>query len=405
MADQTSPKIRCEDIWKVFGPGGERIVSNWDQYKGMDKVERLEKTGCVVGTRQATFQVNEGEIFCLMGLSGSGKSTLVRCINRLHEPTAGKVFIDNQDITSLSSFELRKIRREKTAMVFQHFALLPHRKLVKNAAFGLEVQGVEKKQREKKAYEALELVGLKGWENSYPYELSGGMQQRVGLARALATNPEILLMDEAFSALDPMIKRQMQDEFVKLIKKVKKTIVFVTHDLHEALRIANHIAIMKDGHIEQQGTPAEIVLRPAKGYVEEFVKDLPKTKFITARDIMQPPDIWVMPDNFNRDQVIHKMNESYLRFAFLVDENHRVLNPVDYFSLKTILDPPPRAKDIPQDELSPYQQMVSVSPDTFLEALLVKAATTKVPLVVNDDQGRLQGIISRETILTALQSA
>ena len=405
MAHDTTAKIKCEDIWKVFGDQGQDIIKDWGRYKDMNKVERLKKTGCVVGTRQASFQVAKGEIFCLMGLSGSGKSTLLRCINRLHEPTAGKVFIDNQDITALSGLELREIRRQKTGMVFQHFALLPHRRLVKNAAFGLEIQGLEKKEREKKAYEALELVGLKGWEKSYPYELSGGMQQRVGLARALATNPEILLMDEAFSALDPLIKRQMQDEFVKLIKKVKKTIVFVTHDLHEALRIANHIAIMKDGAIVQQGTPAEIILNPAKGYVEEFVKDLPKTKFITAQDIMQAPDKWILSVGSTSEELTNKMSENNLRYAFIVDENQKIQDTVDYFDLTLLNGSSRSVEDIPKDRRSTHYPTLSVSGDTFLESLLNKAADTKVPIVVNDSQGKIQGVISRETILTALQSA
>ncbi|MBU1345090.1 MAG: glycine betaine/L-proline ABC transporter ATP-binding protein [Proteobacteria bacterium] len=405
MKDRIHPKIRCENVWKVFGHGAENIVSNWEQYKTMNKVERLEKTGCVVGTRSATFEVAPGKIFCLMGLSGSGKSTLLRCINRLHEPSFGKVFIDDQEITSLNPQEMRTVRREKTGMVFQHFALLPHRRLIDNAAFGLEVQGLDKKTREQKACEALELVGLKGWEKSYPYELSGGMQQRVGLARALATNPEILLMDEAFSALDPLIKRQMQDEFVKLIKKVKKTILFVTHDLHEALRIANHIAIMKDGAIVQQGTPAQIVLNPAKGYVEEFVKDLPKTKFITARDIMQKPDMWVMPVGSTSEELLNKMNKNNLRYAFLVDENQQIKCTVDYFSLRSSNGSSISIADIPKDQLSPYYPLITVSGNTFLESLLNKAADTKVPIVVTDSQGRIEGVISRETMLVSLQSA
>ncbi len=405
MEDEISPKIKCENVWKVFGPTAEDIIKNWDQYKEMNKVERLAKTSCVVGTREASFQIQQGEIFCLMGLSGSGKSTLLRCINRLHEPTAGKVIIDGQDITALSGLDLRKVRREKMGMVFQHFALLPHRRLVANAGFGLEVQGVSKIEREKKAYEALELVGLKGWEKSYPFELSGGMQQRVGLARALATNPEILLMDEAFSALDPLIKRQMQDEFVKLIKKVKKTIVFVTHDLHEALRIANHIAIMKDGAIVQQGTPAQIVLNPAKGYVEEFVQDLPKTKFITAGDIMDSPDDWLLPINSSLQEILGKMNEKNLRFSFLVDENGQIQETVDYFSTNSFADSHTSVKDVPAGQLSPHYKRESVTSDTFLESLLSTAANTKVPIVVNDKQGKVQGIISRETILNSLQSA
>lgn len=340
-----------------------------------------------------------------MGLSGSGKSTLIRCINRLHEPTAGKVFIDGRDVTALNNLELREVRREKTGMVFQHFALLPHRRLVNNAAYGLEVQGVDKKKREKKAYEALELVGLKGWEKSYPFELSGGMQQRVGLARALATNPEILLMDEAFSALDPLIKRQMQDEFVKLIKKVKKTIIFVTHDLHEALRIADHIAIMKDGAIVQQGRPSEIVLNPIKGYVEEFVKDLPKTKFITAQDIMEKPDKWIIPANSSIEEAMSILSENMLRFGFLVDENKQIINVLDYYSMISISEKSKTCSELGKDSLCSEFPLVSAEKETFLEELLSRATDTKAPIVINDSNGCVQGAISRETLLTSLQTA
>jgi len=223
MNQNSSTRIRCVDLWKVFGPNPERVIDQWSMLDpDITKTELLDKTGCVVGVRDASFSIAEGEIFVLMGLSGSGKSTLLRCINRLHEPTHGKVFIDDQEVTSLSFQELRNLRSKKTGMVFQHFALLPHRRVIENVGYGLEIQGIGKAKRESKAMESLELVGLKGWEKSYPHELSGGMQQRVGLARALATDPEILLMDEAFSALDPLIRRQMQDEFINLIKVVKR---------------------------------------------------------------------------------------------------------------------------------------------------------------------------------------
>ena len=405
MAAESSYKIRCETVWKVFGPDPKRIIENWESHREMDKVERLKETGCVVGTREATFNVERGEIYCLMGLSGSGKSTLLRCINRLHEPTAGKVFIDNEEITALSGLKLRELRRKKTSMVFQHFALLPHRRLLRNAAFGLEIQGVDKGEREKKAHEALELVGLKGWEKSYPYELSGGMQQRVGLARALATDPEILLMDEAFSALDPLIRRQMQDEFVKLIKKVKKTIVFVTHDLNEALRIAGHLAVMKDGEIVQQGTPADIVLHPETDYVAEFVRDLPKIKFITANDIMQKPEKWLVKAGESISSIYNKMDKEYLRFAFIVGEDQRIQNVVDYFRLMGESgienpDAPP-----PGNRLSSDFPLISATPNTFLEDLLTEGAKSKVPIVIKNQEDRVVGIIPRETLLTALTSA
>ncbi len=396
-------KIRCENLWKVFGPDPNRIIHNWDQFKGLDKIKLLKETGCVVGTREATFQVEEGEIFCLMGLSGSGKSTLLRCINRLHESTSGSVIIDEMDITQMSDASLRNFRREKTGMVFQHFALLPHRRLLDNASFGLEVQGVAKAEREKKALEALELVGLKGWERSYPYELSGGMQQRVGLARALTTDPEILLMDEAFSALDPLIRRQMQDEFVNLIKKVHKTIVFVTHDLNEALRIAGHIAVMKDGAIVQQGTPAELVLHPENDYVEEFVRDLPKIKFITARDIMEPADRYVVKPDDTAKCIIDGMDRNNMRFNYILAADERIVGGLDYFQIvgENGIDrthAPPSKKRI-------IQNFPTASQNTFLEELLTIGSTSKLPIVVCDEQKRLLGVISREKLLNSLTHA
>lgn len=439
MNDKPSPKITCEDVWKIFGPHPERILANWKNYQGLDKVRLLKETGCIVGTRQATLNVERGEIYCLMGLSGSGKSTLLRCINRLNEPTRGRVLIDDRDITALSQNELREFRRTKTGMVFQHFALLPHRRIINNVAFGLEIQGVPKETREKKAREALEMVGLMGWEKSYPYELSGGMKQRVGLARALANDPEILLMDEAFSALDPLIRRQLQDEFVNLIKKVKKTILFVTHDLNEALRIAGHIAVMKDGGIVQQGTPAEIVLHPAKGYVEEFVRDLPKIKFITAKDIMLAPDPWMIKPEATLESVINQMFAYNLRFAFIEGPDRRIQKVVDYFKLNLQEHPAPpeteelivaeaRASVSPKETSSSAFEasqvkgqvrnrklawetltcdfpLLTIGPETFLEKLLVLGAQTKVPLAVTDPDGRVEGLIPRETLLTALTSA
>ena len=338
-----------------------------------------------------------------MGLSGSGKSTLLRCVNRLHEPTSGQILIDNRDITKLNSTQLRDFRRSKIGMVFQHFALLPHRKVIANVALGLEIQGVSRAKREKKACEAIELVGLKGWENSYPYELSGGMQQRVGLARALTPEPEILLMDEAFSALDPLIRRQLQDEFVNLIKKVNKTIIFVTHDLNEALRIAGHIAIMNDGAIVQQGTPAEIVLHPKPGYVEDFVRDLPKIKFITARDILEDPDPWLLNQDMTLEAVNNFMEKHKQRFAFLVDSDKRVKKIIDYWRLSEIKSD--LHQPCPPEEFKCLFPLEVARPETFLEELLELGAQSTVPIVVNDDHGQVRGIITRETLLVALVAA
>ena len=403
MSDPSDPKIVCNDVWKIFGDNPDCVLQDWDKYEPMDKVQRLSETGCVVGAREATFEVQRGEIYCLMGLSGSGKSTLLRCINRLHEPTKGTITIDGKDITSLNQNALRDFRRGKTGMVFQHFALLPHRRILSNVGLGLEIQGVSKAEREERSRQAIELVGLKGWEKSYPFELSGGMQQRVGLARALTPDPEILLMDEAFSALDPLIRRQLQDEFVDLIKKVQKTIIFVTHDLNEALRIAGHIAIMKDGAIVQQGTPADIVLHPEPGYVEEFVRDLPKIKFITAADIMQQPDDWLLSQDASGQEIYNIMDRKQLRFAFAVDQNKKPVATIDYFKLNGSSQSEAAKPDL--DSLGATFDLCKARPDTFLESLLDMGAKTKVPILVCDDQDVICGVIPREKLLNTLADA
>jgi glycine betaine/proline transport system ATP-binding protein len=285
----TQISVSCKGVWKVYGPKASRIVGSPDA--SLSRQELLEKTGCVAAVRDVSFQVAPGEVFVVMGLSGSGKSTLVRCISRLIEPTTGEVLIDGQNVLTLSEEKLREIRRRKVSMVFQHFGLLPHRRIVDNVAFGLEIQDMDKTERTKRAEEVLETVGLGGWGNSFPDELSGGMQQRVGLARALATDPEIMLFDEPFSALDPLIRRDMQDEVVRLQKEVRKTMIFITHDLLEALKLGDRIAIMKDGHFVQVGTPEEVVSNPADAYVADFIRDVPRTHVLTARTIMAPMQV------------------------------------------------------------------------------------------------------------------
>src|SRR5699024_10662690 len=258
--------------------------------KNKTKDEILEQTGMTVGVNQATFEVEPGEFFVIMGLSGSGKSTLVRLLNRLIEPTSGSVWLDSQDVAGMNKEELRNLRRKKMSMVFQNFALLPHKTILKNTEFGLEIQGVDKEEREKKARESLEMVGLGGYFDKYPNELSGGMQQRVGLARALANDPDILLMDEAFSALDPLIRKDMQDELIVLQSKMKKTVIFITHDLDEALRLGDRIALMRDGSIDQIGTADEILMNPANDYVKRFVEDVNLAKVLTAAHVMKRPE-------------------------------------------------------------------------------------------------------------------
>lgn len=283
-------KINCQQVWKVFGPTPEKIIR--ESSAEMNRADILAKTGHVVGVRNVSFTVQEGEVFCVMGLSGSGKSTLIRCLTRLIEPTSGNITINGQDVLSLNSAELRKLRRTTVSMVFQRFGLFTHRRVLDNVSYGLEVQGWERQARHRQAYQFLDLVGLREWANHFPHELSGGMQQRVGLARALAVNPQILLCDEPFSALDPLIRREMQNELLRLQANLHKTILFITHDFLEAVKLGARIAIMKDGEIVQIGTPQEIIARPINEYVREFTKDVPRANLLTAATIAQPAHLF-----------------------------------------------------------------------------------------------------------------
>jgi glycine betaine/proline transport system ATP-binding protein len=282
----TDSKIVCQGIWKVFGPTPARIAATITPQ--MTRGQVLESTGHVLAVRDVSFDVEEGEIFVVMGLSGSGKSTLIRCLSRLVDPTLGSILVNGEDVTKMNDEQLRLLRRKGMSMVFQRFGLFSHRRVLDNIAYGLEVQGMPKEKRLARAREILELVELHGWENHYPHELSGGMQQRVGLARALAVDPEILLCDEPFSALDPLIRRDMQNELIRLQKNLHKTMVFITHDFLEAIKIGDRIAVMKDGEIVQVGTPEQIVAHPVNDYVREFTKDVPRVKVLTARSVMQP---------------------------------------------------------------------------------------------------------------------
>lgn len=279
--------LTVRNLWKIFGKGSDRIIGTPDA--DLSRADLKDKTGCVCGVKDVSFDVAPGEVFVVMGLSGSGKSTLVRLLTRLIEPTAGEVVMDGLDIVKASESELRNLRRTHTSMVFQHFGLLPHRQVLDNVAYGLEVRGIGKKERRAKAHEIVELVGLKGYEKSYPDQLSGGMQQRVGLARALANDPSLLLFDEPFSALDPLIRRDMQNEVIRLHHELGKTMVFITHDLQEALKLGDRILIMRDGAIVQIGTPDEVVARPADDYVKDFVSEVPKSHVLTLKWVMREP--------------------------------------------------------------------------------------------------------------------
>ncbi|MEX1043954.1 MAG: betaine/proline/choline family ABC transporter ATP-binding protein [Acidimicrobiia bacterium] len=278
--------LEIRHLWKVFGAKADQAIEQAEQGSSRDEI--LAETGCTVAVRDVSFDVRRGETFVVMGLSGSGKSTLIRCVSRLADTSRGQVMLDGVDLTALAENDLREVRRKKLSMVFQHFGLFPHRRVIDNAAYGLEIQGLSRRDRHVRAMEVLETVGLKGWENHFPQQLSGGMQQRVGLARALCVGPEVLFFDEPFSALDPLIRRDMQDELIRLQEEMRGTLVFITHDFAEAIKLGDRIAIMKDGAFDQIGTAAELITRPATPYVEEFTRDIPKAKVLTAADVMRP---------------------------------------------------------------------------------------------------------------------
>ncbi|MDJ0341000.1 glycine betaine/L-proline ABC transporter ATP-binding protein [Streptomyces sp. H10-C2] len=288
----TTPVISVHRLWKVFGPKAATVPES-PELCGLSRRELMERTGCTAAVRDVSFDVSPGEVFVVMGLSGSGKSTLVRCLTRLIEPTAGEVLFEGEDIRGADEKRLRELRRHKFSMVFQHFGLLPHRRVLDNVGYGLEIRGMGRAERNRRAMDVIELVGLAGWEHHYPDQLSGGMQQRVGLARALAGEPDVLFFDEPFSALDPLIRRDMQNEVIRLHREVGKTMVFVTHDLSEALKLGDRILIMRDGRTVQCGTGDELVGAPADDYVREFVRDVPRAQVLTLRWIMRP----VRPDD------------------------------------------------------------------------------------------------------------
>ena len=287
VTKKSAAGLEVHNLWKIFGPGADKIIGTPDA--DLSRADLKAKTGCVAGVKDVSFEVAPGEVFVVMGLSGSGKSTLVRCLTRLIEPTSGTVRIGDNDVTGASESQLRELRRNHVSMVFQHFGLLPHKQVIDNVAYGLEVRGMGKKERRAKAGEVVDLVGLSGYEKNYPDQLSGGMQQRVGLARALAGDPEILLFDEPFSALDPLIRRDMQNEVIRLHHEVGKTMVFITHDLAEALKLGDRIMILRDGEVVQVGTPDEVVGAPADDYVADFTSDVPRSHVLTLKWVMRDP--------------------------------------------------------------------------------------------------------------------
>jgi glycine betaine/proline transport system ATP-binding protein len=392
---EKDPKIRVENLSKIFGAQSKEALKM--MRNGASKEEILDKTGCGVGVANASFTVKEGEIVVVMGLSGSGKSTLVRCINRLIEPTDGKIFIDNQEITSLPNEELRQVRLTKLGMVFQNFALFPHRTVCQNAEYGLEIQGVAPEERRKKAMIALEQVGLKGWEDYHPINLSGGMQQRVGLARALALDPDVLLMDEAFSALDPLIRGDMQDELINLQEKMHKTILFISHDLDEALKLGDRIVLMKDGAIVQIGTAEQILTNPANDYVSRFVENVDITKVLTAGSVMIKPKAVVFLSAHGPKSALRFMQKQGLSQIFVHDEHHKVIGYVT-------ADTASEASQKGETELHHIMEtdFVSVPPDTPAADLIPIMANLPYPLPVVSSGGKLEGVIIRGSLLASL---
>ncbi|MGP4061236.1 quaternary amine ABC transporter ATP-binding protein [Halobacillus sp. H74] len=385
-------KIEVNQMTKIFGSHPKQGVKMLEDGKSKDQI--LEEAGLTVGVNQASFAVEPGEFFVIMGLSGSGKSTLIRLVNRLIEPTSGEVYIDGEDITKMSQGTLIETRRKKLGMVFQKFGLFPHRTVLANVGYGLEIQGINKQEREEKARKSIEDVGLKGYETSYPDQLSGGMQQRVGLARALANDTDILLMDEAFSALDPLIRKEMQDELLHLQKKLGKTILFITHDLDEALKLGDRIAIMKDGRIVQVGTSEEILEKPADDYVSSFVKDVDRSKVLEAHHVMKKPEVLTTYKD-GPHVAVRKMEEAGVSSIFVVDKED------NYKGVLTI-----------DDAIDAYNKKIALEEvvregahitgkDRPLKDLLGIAADTKYPIVVAED-GKLVGIISRVSILSGL---
>lgn len=394
MPEQQSVKIAVRGLVKIFGDAPEQALTLLE--KGESKQTILEKTGQAVGVANASFDVYEGEILVVMGLSGSGKSSLIRCLNRLNEPTRGEILIDGQDIVGLNHHDLLEVRRRKFGMVFQHFALFPHRSIRDNAAYGLEIQGIPLAERTEKAMAALKQVGLEGWEDATPDKLSGGMQQRVGLARALAVDPDVLLMDEAFSALDPLIRRDMQQELLALQSRLRKTIVFITHDLDEALFLGSRIVLMKDARIEQVGTAEEILSNPATAYVERFVAEVDKTKLLTAGTVMRRARTIAFVTDGPRT-VLHKMEEDNLSLLVVVDSEFKLRGVVrDDAALAAVQRGDRSIRDIIEPGVPP------VSLDTPVRELFAPLSQTTMPAPVVDESGTLKGVVMRASLLQGL---
>ncbi len=388
-------EIIVENVTKVFGPRPESVLKLLEE--GASKDEILKKTGHTVGVRDVSFEVKRGEIFVIMGLSGSGKSTLIRCLNLLNRPTRGRITVDGENIVEYGKKQLREFRQNKMAMVFQHFGIFTHRTVLGNVEYGLEVKGVSKEERRRKAREVLGVVGLEGWEDKMPGELSGGMQQRVGLARALATDPDILLMDEPFSALDPLIRREMQLELLEIQSKLKKTIVFITHDVNEAFELGDRVAVMKDGEMIQIGTPEEILNQPANDYIEEFVKDIDRSRVVQAKHVMVRTAATVsMKDGIR--VAVREMESNGISSVFVVDGDRKLQGIV---TIDDAIQARKENKNLSEILRKDYH---TADPEETIQELIPKAAESRFPIAVVNGSGKLLGIILRVSVLAGLMS-
>lgn len=388
-------KIKIDRVTKVFGKNTSQALKLVKQEKSKEQI--LKETNATVGVYEASLTIEEGEIFVIMGLSGSGKSTLIRLLNRLIQPTSGDIYIDDQNITKLNKKSLQVVRREKMSMVFQNFALFPQRTILQNAEYGLEIRGVPKEERRLKAEKALQNAGLLSYKDQYPDQLSGGMQQRVGLARALANDTEIILMDEAFSALDPLIRKEMQDELLELQANLQKTIVFITHDLNEALRIGDRIAIMKDGKIMQVGTGEEILTNPANEYVRSFLEDVDRSKVLTAENAMIRP-MTIQIDHEGPKVALQRMREDKVSVLLAVDKARKYLG---YIAANDALELAQSGEKSLQSILR--NDMPIVEPSTVIQDILSVISDSPTPLAVVEE-GKLRGVLIRGVVLESLAS-
>ncbi|WP_277587489.1 quaternary amine ABC transporter ATP-binding protein [Psychrobacillus antarcticus] len=386
------PIVEVKNVTKIFGKSPKAAVELLKQ--GKSKKDILKETGQTVGVKNVNFSIYPGEIFVIMGLSGSGKSTLIRMFNRLITPTLGEILIDNENIVKMDAARLRDVRQKKISMVFQNFALFPHKTILENAGFGLEIQKISEKDRHEKAMSALAAVGLKGYESQFPSQLSGGMQQRVGLARALASDTEIILMDEAFSALDPLIRKDMQEELIEIQENFKKTIIFITHDLDEALRIGDRIALMKDGSIIQLGTPEQIMIEPANEFVEKFVEDVDLSKILTASHVMQRAEK-ISIDRGPR-VALEIMRKQGYSSIFIVDRKQKLLGALSAENARLAID---QGKPIAEMMTT---DIPTVTEGTLLVDIMEEMATSTLPISVIDEEKRIKGIVIRGALIGAL---